>query len=161
MILRRTIRGAVVLAVFIGSLIFSGTASPGSAEFEILKQVEGTAPLGTRFRVTVSCQGVTIQPNGASQVVFTFAADGTPLTPAAFRFEGSGTCTVTETDTGAATSLTYECFQTAGPETGANGVPPPCPPSGPQTAPPALNVTTPRSPGSVVITNRIAVRFTG
>src|SRR5918994_5816718 len=112
---------------------FTTGAAPGTAEFEILKTVNGAPPAGTTFAVTQACDGVTIFPggeNGQTQVVVRFDATGTPQDPAAFRFEGSGTCTVTETQTGGATSVTYECALTAG-----EGAPPPCTPAGPQTGP--------------------------
>jgi hypothetical protein len=162
--LRAAMRSAVAFTILLGSVVaVAGPASSGSADFELLKEVEGTPPAGTRFSVTISCDGVTIQPVGASDVVVTFAADGTPLTTSALRLEGTGTCTVTETDTGGATSVSYECAQTGGGV--GEGGPPPCPAAGPQSSPPVLNVTTPRSPGSVIITNRFAVRaqpdFTG
>jgi hypothetical protein len=132
---------------------FTTGAGAGSTEFEILKTVNGTAPPGTVFEVTLACNGVTILPGGEggqSQAVVRFDATGTPLDPAAFRFDGAGTCTVTETQTGGATSVTYECFITAGESDGAPG---PCTPSGPQTNPVTLNVTTPRSASSVVVTD--------
>jgi hypothetical protein len=128
---------------------FATSAGSGTAEFEILKMVRGTPPPGAQFEVTIACDGVTIIPPGQSQVVLRFDAAGTPQDPSAVRFEGEGTCTVTETQTGGATSVAYECARTAGDPS----IPPPCTSSGPQTSPVTLNVTTPRSPSSVAVTN--------
>jgi hypothetical protein len=154
---RKAARALVVGVVISGlwSAGFATNAGAGAIDFEILKTVNGTPPPGTVFEVTLACQeGVTILPggqeNGQNQAVVRFDAAGAAQDPSAFRFEGEGTCTVTETQTGGASAVTYECFLTAG-ET--NGASPPCPPSGPQTDPPTLNVTTPRSQGSVVVTN--------
>ena len=153
---RASVRSLVALTITLAALVsFSGSASSGTGEFEILKRIEGTPPAGTTFTVTMSCQGVTIQPNNSSEVVVTFTASPPEQAAIGFRFEGTGTCTVTETATGGATAVTYECFQTAGGD--GEGGPPPCPPAGPQASPPVLNITTPRSPGSVLITNRFAV----
>ncbi len=131
---------------------FTTSAAPGTSEFEILKTVNGAPPAGTLFEVTLACDGVTVFPggeNGQAQAVVRFDATGTPQDPSAFRFEGEGTCTVDETQTGGATSVTYECALTAGDP----GIPPPCTPSGPQASPVTLNVTTPRSSSSVTVTN--------
>jgi hypothetical protein len=148
---RALLVGVVVPGLWLAG--FTSGAGAGAVEFEILKTVNGTAPPGTVFEVTLACDGVTILPggeNGQSQAVVRFDATGTPQDVAAFRFEGEGTCTLTETQTGGATSVTYECFITAGETDGAPG---PCTPSGPQTNPVTLNVTTPRSSSSVVVTN--------
>jgi hypothetical protein len=149
---RALLVGLVVSGLWLAG--FATNAGAGAIDFEILKEVHGTPPPGTQFEVTLACsEGVNIFAGGAetgvNQVVVTFDAAGNPDV-AGFRFEGEGTCTVTETQTGGASAVTYECFLTAG-ET--NGAPPPCPPSGPQEYPPTLNVTTPRSQGSVVVTN--------
>jgi hypothetical protein len=133
----------------LGFVGFTTSADSGTAEFEILKRVSGTPPAGALFEVRLACDGVTITPGGQSEAVVRFVASGTPQDPAAFQFEGSGTCTVTETQTGNATSVTYECVLTAG----ETGVPPACTPSGPQADPVTLNVTTPRSASSVTVTN--------
>jgi hypothetical protein len=128
---------------------FATSAGSGTAEFEILKTVRGTPPPGTQFEVTLACDGVTIVPPGQSQVVLRFDAAGTTQDPAAFRFEDEGTCTVTETQTGGAASVTYECAITAG----KPGIPGLCTPSGAQSSPVTVNVRTPRSPSSVTVTN--------
>lgn len=149
--LRKTAR-VVLIGVVVPSLWVAGfatRAAPGTAEFEILKTVRGAPPTGTQFAVTLACDGVTIVPPGQSQVVLRFDAAGTPQDPSAVRFEGEGTCTVTETGTGGATSVTYECAITAG----KPGMPAPCTPRGPQTSPVTLNVTTPRAASSVTVTN--------
>lgn len=157
--------GLVVVAL---SLVgFATSAVSGTAEFEILKVVNGTPPAGTQFVVTLSCDGVTIEPGGQAQVAVRFDAAGTPQDPSALRFEGSGTCNVTETQTGGATSVSYECALTAG---DPDVAPPMCSPSGPQADPITLNIVTPRSPTSVTVTNSFepppspvvaAPRFTG
>jgi hypothetical protein len=164
MMVRAPFRGLAASTLVLASLVaFSGRASSGTGEFEILKRIEGTPPAGAGFSVTLSCQGVTIQPNNSSEAVVTFTASPSEQAAIGFRFEGSGTCTVTETANGGATSVTYECGQTAGGP--GEGGPPPCAATGPQTSPAVLNITTPRNPSSVVITNRFAVRaqpdFTG
>jgi hypothetical protein len=154
---RKAVRVLLVGLVLPGLWLagFTTGAGAGAIDFEILKRVEGTPPPGTEFAVTLACEGVQILPggveNGQNQVVVRFDAAGNALDTAGFRFEGEGTCTVTETQTGGATAVTYECFQTAGDP--SEGGPPPCTPSGPQQNPVTLNVTTPRSPASVVVTN--------
>jgi hypothetical protein len=144
---RRFLVGLLVSGLWLAG--FATSATSGTAEFEVLKTVRGTPPPGTQFEVTIACEGVTIIPPGRSQVVLRFDAAGTPQDPSAVRFEGEGTCTVTETQTGGASSVTYECALTAGDPS----IPPPCTPSGPQTSPITLNVTTPRSSSSVTVTN--------
>jgi hypothetical protein len=147
---RALLVGVVVPGLWLAA--FTSGAGAGAVEFEILKTVNGAPPPGTVFEVTLACDGVTILPGGEggqSQAVVRFDAAGTPQDVSAFRFDGEGTCTVTETQTGGASSVTYECFIKGGEE----GVPGPCTPSGPQSNPVTLNVTTPRSPSSVVVTN--------
>jgi hypothetical protein len=116
--LRKTARVVFVFVGPVGAGLwlagFPTTAGSGTAEFEVLKTVRGTAPPGTQFEVTIACDGVTIVPPGQSQVVLRFDAAGTTQDANAVRFEGEGTCTVTETGTGGAASVTYECAITAG-----------------------------------------------
>ena len=137
MMVRAAVRGVVALTIAVAaSVSLSGTASSGTGEFEILKRIEGTPPAGASFSVTIACQGVTIQPNNTSEVVVPFNSSSSEQAAIGFRFEGTGTCTVTETNTGGATAVTYECTQTAGDPASGEGGPPPCAATGPQTAPP-------------------------
>ena len=138
--------GVVVLTV----TLFPTTAVSGSVDFEILKVVNGTPPPGAEFVVTLSCDGVTIDPGGQSQTTVRFDASGVPRDAGAFQLQGTGTCTVTETQTGGAGAVSYQCARTAG-ET--DGAPPLCPVGAPQPDPVTLDVVTPHSPSSVTVTN--------
>jgi hypothetical protein len=148
---RRVPAALVVAGVLVLSLVmFSSPAVSGTADFELLKVVNGTPPPGTEFVVTLSCEGVTINPGGQSQTTVRFDAGGSPRDPASLQLQGTGTCTVTETQTGGANLVSYECGQAAG-EPG--GAPPLCPVTGPQADPVTLDVVTPHSPTSVTVTN--------
>ena len=97
-----------------------GPAAVGSLQLTVDKVVDGTAPAGTTFTVTVVCtDDVIADPNAPSGFVdsatIVFDAVGTPQGPNTFTVAylvPSGTCTVTETDAGEADSTTYECRET-------------------------------------------------
>ena len=74
-------------------------------------------PPGTQFVETLACQGTEGnsiifnggQPPAASEQ-FVFDAQGNPIgTGDTATFVGPGSCTVTETQTGGAASVTYQC----------------------------------------------------
>jgi hypothetical protein len=139
--------GVLVLAV----TVFPTSAVSGSVDFEILKVVNGTPPPGAEFVATLSCDGgVTVDPGGQSQTTVRFDAGGVPTDAASFQLQGTGTCTVTETQAGGAGTVSYQCARTAG-ET--DGAPPLCPVGAPQPDPVTLTVVTPHSPSSVTVTN--------
>ena len=85
-------------------------ATPASAgenmHLEVNKVVVGTAPPGTTFTVHFDCT------DGGPDGDLTFNATGDPV-PADSNFFNDGflgtTCTITETATGGATSVTYSC----------------------------------------------------
>ncbi len=76
-----------------------------------------THPPGTQFVETVNCDGELIRPGGpgSSTGQRTFDAQGNPVTNGDFEFVDNGQCTVTETQTGGAANVTYECEGTVPP----------------------------------------------
>jgi hypothetical protein len=97
-----------VLAVTVGVLVALGApASAGqNMNVQVNKVVVGTAPPGTTFTVHYSCT------DGGPSGDLSFDATGKPV-PASSNFFNDGflgsTCTLTETATGGATSVTFSC----------------------------------------------------
>ena len=131
----RAVRIAVAAAAVIalsGVALFS-TADAGvmpglAAPLTINKVVEGAVPPGTTFSVLVACDGDIIDdgmgiedeagglsaqgkgPGGVSSAVVTFDETGAPTSaPNPIGFVGPGTCTVTETAAGGASTIGYTC----------------------------------------------------
>src|SRR5262245_10460245 len=100
-------RGIVLLAV--SSVIVIGFAASGGAQIEqntltIKKVVDGTAPAGTTFTVSVACA----ENNGAGPTTTTtmhFDASGTPTDTNVVSALDFTVCTATETADGGASSV--------------------------------------------------------
>jgi hypothetical protein len=171
-----------VLVLGAGALTL-GVLAPGAgagireaAPLSIVKTVSGPVPAGTTFTATLSCvpseleagAGGMIQNGGegTNEATVTFGADGQPTSADTFFFNGPGSCTVTETVNGGASSTTYACegsipvqddvpvpidgvgaFQEL-PDLG-----PVCPAAGPQAAPISVNIIAPEQSATVTIAN--------
>ncbi|MET0627112.1 MAG: hypothetical protein ABW033_01485 [Acidimicrobiia bacterium] len=85
------------------------------APLTIQKVVSGPVPAGTTFTVTLTCpegnidSGTHESEDGLSEATVTFNAAGNALGDNVFGFVGEGTCTVHETATGGATTVSYAC----------------------------------------------------
>lgn len=159
--------GVLVSAVVLVALaaLPAGAGDGAAAPLHIRKVVVGPVPAGTQFVVTVTCDPPTITPGGVSSQQFVFDAQGNPVgTGDTVTFEGPTSCTVTETQTGGAASVTYECEGTLPPpnDLGGSGrfsarlgIPqgPICPSSGPQSDPITVNIIASRQEATVTVTN--------
>jgi hypothetical protein len=173
-----------VLTLGAGALAF-GVLTPGAgagiredaAPLTIVKTVTGPVAPGTTFTATVSCvpdemevDGTGIiddgTEEGADVATVTFGADGQPTSPDTITFDGPGTCTVTETANGGASSTTYSCVGSLPEDDGEvepiDGVgafqqvpvaDPVCPSAGPQSAPITVNIEEPDQTATVTIAN--------
>ena len=107
---RRAVRCAtsamVTFALAAGlTVALSAPASAGdNLHGDVNKVVVGTAPAGTTFTVHYSC---TSGPTGDLQ----FDANGNPTPPSSNEFNSStsATCTISETVTGGASTVAYQC----------------------------------------------------
>jgi hypothetical protein len=146
----------------------AGAGNGGSAPIlTIRKVVVGPVPPGTQFVETVNCDGEIIRPGGpgSSTGQRTYDAQGNPLTSDSFEFIDDGQCTVTETQTGGAASVTYECEGTvpppvtlmgsgrASPRVAGPAPPQPCQTSGPQSDPITVNIVAQNEEVTVTVTN--------
>ena len=122
----RQCRGVRVVAfvALVGAVTLLGPAEISSGQslaspLTVVKVVSGSAPAGTVFTVTISCDAPLIAPlPGTSQATMTFNATGQPQGTNTIGFLDATTCTVTETVTGGAASVQYSCtstFPSAGP----------------------------------------------
>ena len=84
----------------------------GAAPLTVVKTVSGTVPAGTTFTATIECPGGIIDDVDGDVVTVEFDAAGQPTTPSTVFFDAPGTCTVTETAAGGASSTTYSCAAT-------------------------------------------------
>jgi hypothetical protein len=147
-----------------------------AAPLTVRKVVVGPVPAGTQFVVTVACEGrrgepiiFTGGPPAASQQLV-FDADGNPAgTGDTVTFTNSGECTVTETENGGASSVSYQCEGSVPPPmtdgtalpTGAGRFSPrlaglqllPCQTSGPQSEPIGVNIANEDQEATVTVTN--------
>jgi len=133
----------------------------------IRKVVNGPVPAGTQFVETVNCDGDIIRPGGpgSSTRQLTFDAQGNPATSGSIDFIDDGQCTVTETQTGGAASVVYECEGTIPPSLMLDGsgrssprvagpaTPQPCETSGPQSDPITVNIFGKDEEVTVTVTN--------
>lgn len=124
-------------------------------------------PAGTQFVVTIACDGpIIFTGNGpVSSAQFVFDAQGNPVGPDTVTFNDAGTCTVTETQTGGAASVTYECEGTCegtalpsvggrfGPRAAGPPLPEVCETSGLQGDPITVNIESPRQQATVTVTD--------
>ncbi len=151
-------------------------ASGDAAPLHVRKVVVGPVPAGTQFVVTVACEGrrgepiiFTGGPPAASQQLV-FDAEGNPAgTGDTVTFTNPGECTVTETENGGASSVSYQCEGSAPPPmtdgtilpSGAGRFSPrvaglqlqPCQTSGPQSEPIGVNIASAEQEATVTVTN--------
>ena len=161
--------GVTVAAVALVALAAgpAGAGDGGNAPIlTIRKLVVGPVPPGTQFVETLNCDGDIIRPGGpgSSSGQRTFDAQGNPVTGDSFEFIDNGQCTVTETQTGGAASVTYQCEGTVPPPLMLEGSgrsspriagrrPPVCETSGPQTDPITVNIVGEDEEVTVTVTN--------
>jgi hypothetical protein len=162
-----------------------GDTSCLSAPLTITKVANGPTTPGQTFTVHVACSPATIDfgPDGTGDVDVTFVVDGAgvvqPTAGQTIGFRGETTCTVTETGTGGATSVSYACTGTAGTEVDAAAgwvsgeavIDPslePCVTAGPQATPMEVDIVEPDQAATVTVTNTLPAaavaiqpRFTG
>jgi hypothetical protein len=139
-----------------------------AAPLTVRKVPAGPVPAGTQFVVTISCDKEIIStddgPVSSTQLVFD--AQGNPVGPDTVEFTDFGTCTVTETQTGGAASVIYECQGSAvpgglaegtgrfGPRRSQPAAPKEvCETSGPQSGPITMHIVSPAQDATVTITN--------
>lgn len=141
--------GAITAAaalVVLGALPAGAGNGGGAAPLTVVKVPVGPVPAGTQFVVTIECDGEIIftgnDPAASAELVFD--EQGNPVGPDTVTFVDGGECTVTETQTGGAASVIYECegtFPDLQSATGLgrfgvrNGPSSPCETSGPQSEP--------------------------
>jgi hypothetical protein len=95
--------------------LFAPAANAGletlAAPLTVVKTVTGPVPAGTTFTATVQCTDDIIDTGDGStdQATMQFDAVGQPLNASTIGFTNEGSCTVTETATGGATTTTYAC----------------------------------------------------
>jgi hypothetical protein len=144
----------------------AGAGNGGGAPLTVRKVPVGPVPAGTQFVVTVACDGEIIHTgNGpASSAQLVFDAQGNPVGPDTVTFDDGGSCTVTETQNGGASSVIYECQGTLPPEASITGGGGPfsaravgrrqiCQTTGPQSDPIALNIVNREQEATVTVTN--------
>jgi hypothetical protein len=151
------------------------------APLTIVKTVSGTVPAGTTFTVNLHCPGGNIDTGvddasaaaiTATDATVTFDATGQPTSPDIIGFDDDGTCTVTETESGGAASVTYACTGSI-PEPSQEPVPvpessdgfdaaapvfptDPCEAAGPQAAPMTVLIAAPDQEATVTVHNTFA-----
>jgi hypothetical protein len=112
-----SVGAAVALAG--GAVIgLAGPASAGGSELEMDVHVTGPVPAGTQFTLQWSCPG-NQGGDGAGPGTFQFDSTGSPETGNTISITDATTCTVTETVTGGAASVTTVC-SVSGPDGGVS-----------------------------------------
>jgi hypothetical protein len=164
--MRRMLGVTVAAAAML--MVFAPPAGAGldAAPLTVRKIPVGPVPAGTQFVVTIACDSPIIAPDGSSTAQLVFDAQGNPVGTDTVEFGDFGSCIVTETQTGGAASVTYECQGSIPPDqTGAGGggrfnprlsgreVRQVCPSSGPQSDPITVNIVDSRQQATVTITN--------
>ncbi len=167
-----------VVALTGTALVPAGAGSIGAAPLTIEKEVVGPVPPGTEFAVTLACErertGEPIIANPGGDPVASATVDfdeaGDPQVANVFTFVNAGTCTVTETETGGAASVTYACEgqipvdqDAAGwpddaeapvsPDAEAQQVTDPCAAAGPQEDPMTVFIEQEGQDATVTVTN--------
>lgn len=172
--MRRYVRHSILLgsAIALGVLGFGPVATAGvpalEAPLTIVKTVSGPVPAGTTFTVTVNCfDGAEIDDGdgGTTTATVTFDAAGQPTSADTLSFSnGPGACTVTETTTGGAATVSYSCVGVPG-EVEAEPVVPegdfsaqqvagePCATAGPQATPLQVNILSQSQEATVTVAN--------
>jgi hypothetical protein len=160
---------AAAAALVLMAALPAGAGAVGAAPLHVHKVVVGPVPAGTQFVVTVACDPGTIHTGGSpvSSEQFVFDAQGNPVgTGDTVTFDGKTTCTVTETQTGGAATVSYECEGSVPPATDSTGsggrfsarlgpavLPPVCESSGPQSDPITVNIMVETQEATVTVTN--------
>ena len=170
--------GAAALALAVLAPGATAGVRSDAAPLTILKTVSEPFPAGTTFTATIQCtpaddseapDGGIINDGdeGTNTATVTFGADGQPTSADTVTFFGPGSCTVTETASGGASSTTYSCVgtipepddQELEPIDGVNAFQeepvdaPVCPSAGPQSAPITVNIEDPDQTATVTIAN--------
>jgi hypothetical protein len=166
-----------------------GDASCLAAPLTIEKVASGPTSPGQTFTVQVSCPDGTIAAGATGladvDLVFTVDSGGTvqPAAGQTIGFLAQTDCTITETDTGGATSVSYACtgsgagsgVDAAGAWRGPRAATPgnsddPCATTGPQATPIAVRIVDPSQEATVTVDNTLVApaaavtvtpRFTG
>jgi hypothetical protein len=100
-----SVAGLVFASTFFGA---TAGAQVASSTVTIRKNVLGTAPAGTVFTVTYTCD-VPADPASDFSGTVQFDATGNALGSDSFTAVSGTHCTVTETDNGGATGVSYHC----------------------------------------------------
>jgi hypothetical protein len=169
---------AVMTTAVLVSGSSAGVLAGPAAPLTIVKTVSGPVPAGTTFTVNLHCPDGNIDTGldgagaaaiTATDATVTFDAAGQPTSPDIIGFDDQGTCTVTETASGGAASVTYSCTGTIPePSNASNGfggiaaeqiapVPTdPCEAAGPQAAPMVVLIVEPDQDATVTVHNTFA-----
>ena len=127
------------------------------AEITVAKTVSGPVPEGTTFTASLECDDdIIIDGNDfTDSVEVTFDATGQPTSPDTFGLDDPGSCTVTETDDGGASSTTYECESVApvNDEARIEQVEPGCSDAGPVSDPITVNIEVEEQQATMTINN--------
>jgi hypothetical protein len=106
----------IVAAVALASAAMFVLVGPASAlavnSLMVDKVVSGTAPTGTVFTVTVTCDHAESQTLYFNATGHPSAQDGDPITAPVITPAGTDSCTVNETVDGGASSVVYACAHT-------------------------------------------------
>jgi hypothetical protein len=174
----RTARCGLTRAVItIGSVsalalaLFVQTAGAGGqpaldAPLTVLKTVSGPVPAGTTFTAQIQCDDAIIHTgeDSVDSATVTFDDTGQPTSPDTFGFDDPGSCTVTETAAGGATTTSYACEGSVPDDSSAESsfggvsasqveAEPICAAAGPQATPVTVNINTPDQEATVTIAN--------
>jgi hypothetical protein len=104
--------GLLVLVVFVSLSWTMATTTGAQVAFpnflRIVKVIDGTAPPGTTFTVSITCSASALPTPITADV--TFDAGGNPLSPSpGVDAPSAANCTASETAQGGATSIAYSC----------------------------------------------------
>jgi hypothetical protein len=175
----RAVRAALVAGsvVALAVVMFAPSAGAGleglDAPLTIVKVVNGVAPAGTTFTATIQCDDDIIDngDEGSDVATVTFDATGQPTSADVIGFDGPGECEISETATGGASSVSYDCSGVQGtpddeteppledsgfdaPSSSAVVLPPVCAIVSPDGV--EVNISAPDQSGTVTITNTFA-----
>jgi hypothetical protein len=107
----RAIKAVCVTGAVVGMTLLGATATiaqEASVTVDISKDVFGTAPAGSTFEVTYTCE-VPGNPDGNFSGTAQFDATGAALGSHGFTATPGTHCTITETVDGGASSVSYSC----------------------------------------------------
>jgi hypothetical protein len=109
----------LVCAVFVAGAIALSAAPSGAGAaptntVTVVKHVTGPVPAGTTFTVEVSCVSQ-LGPVAEATTPITFDASGTPTSENTVTTSAGTVCTATETQSGTAVAIAYQCSMERGP----------------------------------------------